>query len=1097
LNAVDDKFCGGCGARLANAGRVPGVPAAPPEPLAEKARSSQSELEGQRRLVTVMVADMEGYTALAEAKGEEALYPLMQRVLKQMIAAVHEQEGTVQDLAGDGLLGLFGAPIALEDAPLRACRAALDIQARMSKLSREMEQSGDREFRVRIGIHTGQVVVGKIGDDLHMEFKALGDTVNLASRLEAAAESGTVVLSNATHLLVEGYVEANFLGERSLKGKSEPQALYQLIRLRDGVTRFDVAVGKGLTRLIGRDAEMNKLERCFEAAGRGEPQMVNLVGEAGIGKSRLVHDLRRRLEAEGVLFLQGHCQSHRQGAFLPFIEVVRTVFGITEGDPQADITRRLRAGLEIVGLDADEAVPHLLNLLGLHVEGRTFRKEDSELAGQRVRDILQRLLLERSRLSPVVLFIDDLHWIDPPSEDYLCWLADVESELPILAVCAYRPHYVPPWAERSNVTEIRLEPLPRGCALDILRHRFGTEDLPAELVRLVLSKAEGNPLFVEEVANYLVEKGCVRERDGRIEFDALSDDAGLPATLQNLLMERVDRLPDQSRSILRAAAVVGRRFPVDVVRLACGLERSAVEQRMRELERQELIFLNRDEYQFKHALIQDAVYESLLATQREDLHEKVAVAIEGLNADRLGEVADALARHYGETARAEKAALYMALAGEKSLRVYSLEEAHRFFAQVVELCERVPGCANEAFLTDVLLNLARVHYFRADFSALIKMASQYLPMVEELGDPRRLSRFLVEIGYAYMFAAQPSQGQPHLERALALAEASGDEEGTGYASMGLMWRWVFWEPAVEESRQNVARLAGRAVEIGTRLEDVWLTMKGLSGIALSWAFAGRPAEARQASLRLLELSRETGDPRPQGMGLYCLSIANTISLELEEGVRNAEEALRISLAPLDRLTAVTFKAFALTLQDRSDEALSIGVDAKSELLEKAYISPLTILELALGGAMAVRGDLTEAVRSLTAARSWLADHGHPMGPFGCDLVLGEIYLRMALREELPPWRALLRNLPFLVRTLPFATRKAQAHFEAAAEGFGRIDSPVFRSWSLYDLGRTKQRRKRHAEARECLEEALAIAREVGAGALAAKIEAALATGPAA
>jgi class 3 adenylate cyclase/tetratricopeptide (TPR) repeat protein len=1097
VHAAADRFCGLCGRRLrssAGAARVLGERAvSPPRELAEKALRSQPVLEGQHRLVTVLVADMADYTSLAERLCDDELYPLMQRVFERMIATVHEHEGTVQDLAGDGLMALFGAPVALEDAPLCACRAALGIQARMRELSGEVEARYASALRIRIGIHTGPVVVGKIGDDLRMEFKALGDTVNLAARLEAAAEPGGVVLSEATQRLVEGYVESEFLGEHTLKGKSEPQRLYRLGGLRAGVTRFDVSLQRGLTRLVGRDAELEILERSWEEARAGRRQIVNLVGEAGIGKSRLLHELRGRLEGQNFFFLQGHCPAHRHGAFLPFIEVVRTFFGISEGDRRSETERKLRSGLQILGIDADETLPYLLNLLGIEVAGREFRKEDSEVVGVRTRRTLQRLLLERCRMSPVVLYVEDLHWVDAPSEELLSWVAEGEEGLPLLVVCAYRPQYRPPWLSARQVGELRLQPLSRHNALDLLRHRFSVEDLPGELERLVLEKTEGNPLFVEEVANYLVEKGSVQRVEEGIRFEAEAGRDALPATLQNLLMERVDRLDEGSRGVLQAAAVVGRRFPADVVSRACRLTSEAVAERMRDLERQELVFpdTGRGEFLFKHALIQDAVYDSLLETQRKELHERVAEAIEELRADRLGEVAEALARHYGKTTRAEKAAHYMALAGEKSLRVYSLDEALLRFRQVVELREAVPECANDAFLTDVILSLARIHYFRADFASQIALAERHLPMVEALGDPRRLSRLLFEIGYGNVFSGTPEVGRPLFQRALAIGEEIEDDESICYACLGLAWDLVWWGRPVEETRRAIRQLADRALEIATRLGDVWVASKVHLGVSTSSMFGGRPAESRRASLRLLELSRETGDPRPRAMGLWSLAFNNAFTLNPEEAIQNADESLRISLSPLDRQTASAAKCLALALLERGEEALALVRALRPTLAAGHFATVIQVIDMVEGAALVSTGYISGGLRKLDEASRRLSDQGFFVASCACQLILGEIYLRIALLEDLPPLSVLLRNAPFLIRTFPFASRRARAHLEQAAAEFRSLEAPSFVAWCLYDLGVLHRGKGRPDEARRCFAEAQSIAREVGADVLEARAAEAL------
>ena len=476
-NDPSAKFCGTCGRSLVDTtGRsalLDPLRASTPKAIADRIKSGGAALDGQRRQVTVLFADLVGYTPLAERLDEEAVYQLMQSVLKPMIDAVHIQAGTVQELTGDGIMALFGAPVAVEDAPVRACRAALDIQDRMSMLNEQHAPSYGQQFQVRIGIHTGPVVVGKIGDDLRMKFTALGDTVNLASRLELSAEPGTIAISEVTHELVQGYAESEFLGTRSVKGKSEPQRIYRLKGLRAGVTRFDVSVRRGLAPFVGRSAELAVLEQCWQEARKGQVRVVNVVGEPGIGKSRLVHELRERFRPDEAVWLAGHCSADGQTtAFLPLTEILRASLAVDDGAGRLEIEQKVRDGSQALDLD-QKALPYLLNLLGQQVEGKLFRKEDAELSGIRTRAVLRQFLSAQCRKAPVVMFIEDIHWLDAASEDYLNWAMELEGSIPLLLLFTYRPYWSSPWGDHANVTELVVEPLSSASTEDLLRSKLG------------------------------------------------------------------------------------------------------------------------------------------------------------------------------------------------------------------------------------------------------------------------------------------------------------------------------------------------------------------------------------------------------------------------------------------------------------------------------------------------------------------------------------------------------------------------------------------------------------------------------------------------
>ncbi|MFQ5899736.1 MAG: AAA family ATPase, partial [Candidatus Methylomirabilia bacterium] len=1064
---ADAKFCLECGQPV----RIPQLvqprftspEAYTPKHLAEKILASRDKIEGERKQVTVLFADMKGYTPLAEALGEEAVYQLMDRIYERMLTAVHQYGGTVQELTGDGILALFGAPVALEDAPLRACRAALEIQAQMTRLGEEVQGERGVKPQVRIGIHTGPVVVGTVGTDLRMEFKAVGDTVNLASRLESMAEPGTILISEATHRFVEDYVRSAFLGEREVKGKAEPQRVYRVETLKPGAVRFDASLRRGLTPLVGRRRELEALERCYHEARGGAPRVVNVVGEAGIGKSRLVHELRQRLEGDRIVFLEGHCTAYgRTTSFLPFIEVVRTVFRLGEGEGQQEVERKVRRGLELLGLKAEARLPFLLNLLGLDPGREAFQGLDGEIVGARTREVLQELLRERCRLSPVVLVMEDLHWIDTASEELLLRAAQSTERIPLLILCAYRPHYRAPWTGRENVAELFLEPLSEDSSLHLVQHRLGTEALPEELTRVIVDKAEGNPLFAEELTRYLQESGSLLRTDQGVSFRSGRGGVLVPGTLQDIIMARVDRLAEGPRTVLQVASVIGRRFPRELVHAVSGVN-GHMPQYLHDLEAQELIFRHeaegREEYLFKHALVQDAIYESLLKPRRDGLHQRVAEAIEQSYPDRLGEWADVLAHHWSRTTSADKAVRYLALAGKKSLRVYSLDEAHERFSQVVELMQ-VPGSADEGYLADALLGWALVHYYRKDFKGLIPLVERHLPRVEALRDTRRLSLLLFWLGFSRFGACRVDTGRALLEKALALGEELADEECIGYASMGLMW--CYHVQRGQEYPDIVDRLGNRGLDIARSLGDVYLASKCLLCFAFDKGFSGRFNEARAFSLRLLELGRGARDPRTIAAGLWRLGSVNAFDERYEEAIEQAEEALRISPDPLDRLSARAVKGLALTMMGRGQEGLEIIQEVRREFVAGEFLYPLLTIDIPYGASMVLAGRMAAGVRWVEDAIRRFAEWGNETQPTVGHMVLGEIYLQMALGEKKPPLRIILKNLGFVLRTLPVAARKARRHLEEAIRLTRELDMPGYLARSLLDLGLLCKAKKRPA-----------------------------------
>ncbi len=1054
--------------------------------------SKQTPAPGQRRQVTVLFADMAGYTPFAENLGEEKTYAVMQQVHRELSEAVHAHEGTVQELTGDGIMALFGAPVAFEDAPLRACRAGLDILERMNALGRKIEAEYALRPAFRVGLHSGPLIIGAVGDDRKMKVTALGDTVNLAARLESEAENGTVLMSEAMHELLAGYVDCEFAGNRSIKGKSEPQKVFRLIAVKAGVSRFDVSRQRGLTPLLGRDGELAALEEAWQEARDGNLRIVNAGGQAGIGKSRLVHEFRTRLD-DHAFVLEGNCASDGQSVpFLPFTEVVRRSFAFARDAGLNEARRRLRRGLEVLGLGASNHLPYLLRLLGHKADDDELDKVADEVIGIRTRDAILALLFERCRMAPTIMIIEDLHWIDSASEALISRAASPNEALPLLVVLTHRPAYLPPWREWQGTTNLDVEPLSREVTAKLIKQRLGIGELPEGLSRLVTDKAEGNPLFAEEISNYLIDAG--EPGDGGIPFAMASQPGTLALSigLENMLLNRFDRLAPEPRAALEAAAVLGQRFAADVLGEVSGLTAS-VGAHLDTLERQELVFplSGDDEYRFKHALVRDAVYNSLLTPSREALHERAAETIERRHLDKLTEVADELAYHYSQTRRAEKSVRYLALAGEKSLGVYSLDEAKQRFDQALALIEAAPDCVDDSSLADLLLKVARVNYYRTDLNDNIALADRYLARVESLGDGRRTSRFLFELGFASTLVGRPKDGRSMHERALAIGEEIDDRESIGYACMGLMWNYIFWEPASAERRSTVQKFGERAHLAAKGISDNWLTTKTLGAFSNEAALWGRPDRVRHFDEQLLEQSETTNDPRVKSEALFRMAFSLAAAGSYDKAIENADQSLRLSLCPMDQLFARHAKGLALAAQGRAEEGYEIMAAVRATMQAGGLEQNGMMLNIPFGAALVARGEMARGVRHITATMKKYAHLGQPFAHTFGHWMLGEIYSRMLTRAASVPPRVIFKNLAFLLRTLPIVGWKAQRHLEMAVQQARDLDMPGHLARCLCSLGVVHAARKNASAARACLEESRAMAEAFDANYLIERIDIAL------
>ena len=442
------------------------------------------------------------------------------------------------------------------------------------------------------------------------------------------------------HRLVQGLVEAKFAGEHQIKGKSEPQKVYRLEVIGQRTSRFDAALSRGLTPYVGRDREVETLEQRLAQTEAGI-QVIDIVGEAGVGKSRLLYEFQQRIGISVGFIFSGNCSPQdQQTPFLPFIEVVRASFRLVAGEDQAAVARKLDEGLKVLGLASAENIDLLLNLLGLNASSSFLQGLDGALIGFRTRELLRQLLQARCRLSRGIVAIEDLHWIDNASEKLLEEIVTSTEPVQLMIVHTRRPEYRPPWSERSNVRHMSLQPLSIGETARIVQARFGTDKLPEELRRLIAAKADGNALFAEELVSFLRERGFVRHQAGAFVFDPTAVESALPASVQSLLTARVDRLAPADRALLQAAAVIGRRFNADLLAAATG--NSDVDITLTTMQDLDLVHRadTADEYVFKHALVRDAVYDSLLSATRSIMHLKIAEEIERRSANRLPETAE-------------------------------------------------------------------------------------------------------------------------------------------------------------------------------------------------------------------------------------------------------------------------------------------------------------------------------------------------------------------------------------------------------------------------------------------------------------------------
>jgi class 3 adenylate cyclase/tetratricopeptide (TPR) repeat protein len=854
-----------------------------PPHLAEKILTTRSALEGERKQVTVFFCDLANSTALAERLGPEAMHTLLNQFFALALGEVHRYEGTVNQFLGDGFMALFGAPIAHEDHARRAVLTAVGLRQRLHAGPTPLGQQYGVEVAVRMGLHTGLVIVGAIGDNLRMDYTAIGDTTNVAARLQQAAIPGQILISETTHRLVAGYCTTRSLGGLALKGKAESIHAWEVLAVDETRTRLEVAAERGLTPFTGRERELRLLHECFAQAQAGHGQVVFLVGEAGLGKSRLLLEFRQRLGTEAT-WLEGHAMSFgRTFAFHPMIDLLRRNFRIEEGDTEDAMVEKIEHGVLRLGVELCPILPYLRYLLAVDPGEAAVRTMDPQLRRAEIFGALRHLLLRAAEVRPQVVVFEDLHWMDKATEAFLTLTADSIPTSRVLCLLTYRPGYVHPFGERTYHTRLVLPTLSSADTVQMAQAMLDTQHLPEALQALLIQKAEGNPFFVEEVVKSLRETGAIRREGDHYILTRLLDETVVPDTIQDVLMARIDRLEEAPKKTLQLAAVIGREFTYRLLdRLADIRERT--EAYLQELQALELIYERRLfpelAYMFKHALTQDVAYNSLLIQRRQELHRLIGQALEELYADRLAEQYEVLAYHFARGEEWAKALAYFCQAAEKAAQAFANREAVALYEQALEAADHLGAAVEPETLMTIYQAKANLYFVLSDFARARAEGERLLALARRTGDRVREGMALASMSHASLYAYNFDQALVVACQAIEVAE-EGDVK-----------------PILAAGHYVTGRVYG---------------------------VTGRLAQAKAEYDQALAFSRLGGDVMHQSLTLCYTGFFKNWEGEFAEAVRLQSEGLAIARAhtlvvPL--LTGLFTCGVGLTGQGDYDEALA-------------------------------------------------------------------------------------------------------------------------------------------------------------------------------
>jgi class 3 adenylate cyclase/tetratricopeptide (TPR) repeat protein len=1073
-NSPGSKFCNECGRDLRKPKEVRPIDYGEPQSytpkhLADKILSIRTAVEGERKLVTILFADVADSTEMFENLDPEQVHEIMDGCFRILMDEIHRYEGTINQFTGDGVMALFGAPIAHEDHAQRACYASLAIQDSLRPYADRLKTEHGIDFTMRIGLNSGSVVVGAIGDDLRMDYTAQGDTANLAARMESNAEPGTVLVSEHTCKLAGGYFDFESLGVIQVKGKGEPVKTYQLIKPSEVATRIEASAAKGLTKFVGRKREMETLKDAFEKTRSGEGQVVGVVGEAGVGKSRLLLEFRNTLPKGEYIYLEGRSLHYGSSMpYLPILDAFSTYLGIKEGEQEPVIKQRMQE--RIVGSDdtLTRCLPPLQELFSVTVDDEEFVKLEPKEKREKTFEAIRDILIRGSQSRPIVWAVEDLHWIDRTTEEFLDYLIGWLPSARILLILLFRPEYTHQWGSKSYYSKVGVGQLSSGTSAELVQAILEGGAVVTELRELILSRASGNPLFIEELTHSLLENGSVHKQGDQYVLARASSDIQVPDTIQAIIAARMDRLEESLKRIMQVASVIGREFAFRILQAITEMKQD-LKSNLLNLQGLEFIYekslFPELEYIFRHALTQEVAYNSLLLKRRKEIHHSIGQAIEELYPSRLEEFYEMLAYHYSKGGNLSKAYEYLKESANKAVRNDALFEGAQFYKEAMGCLSQLPQTEeNKREQIDLVISMQapvrRIGLSQDNLTMLQKTAV----LAEEIGDDKKRMHLRSLLGFHYLMTGSDSQlAWKYLESCADHLEMIQDVELVASVGFDLCATCV-----VSGYYQRITRIAPTIIRL-------------IEGSKTQAEFFGKPYQ-------------------PYSFVLSFWGLSRAVSGDVQEGEHLCTRALSLALETDHRATvgfAECVYGFFLAFKGDGKDATEHLQNATKYLEESQTFVLLGQTWACLGYAHCFLGDYSTAVhlsekglrmhvdagigfwRSLC---HWLCSFAHyEQGDRQKARTQAEEALHFSLEKNEKAWEGLSRIWLGRILAKTDATQ-AQGGEQQIVQGIRQLEElglPLFYSWGYLWLGEVYAEAGRREEALENLQKAQSMFQEMG------------------
>lgn len=926
-----------------------------PQHLTERILASRSALEGERKQVTVLFADIKDSTRLIENLDPEDAQELLEPVLKLMINAVHQYEGTVNNVMGDGIMAIFGAPLAHEDHAIRACYAALEMQDAFRKYAEKTLSDHGLEIRIREGINSGEVVVGAIHNDLYMDYSAVGPTTHLASRMEQLAAPDAIWITAATEQLVRGLVRVEPQGPTSVKGISEPVDVFEVVGVTALRGRLQVAALQGLAPYVGRQMEMNTLLRAQNLAKEGHGQVVTLVGEAGVGKSRLIHEFIHSNRTDGWSIFESASASYGKSTpYHPVIDLLTRYFGCEDGDKPETIRDRVTSSLLSSDKSLEDTIPALLALMDVLPKVIPFLRLPPDQQRESIFNALRRIILHECKEKPLALVFEDLHWLDSETQAFMDRLVEIIPIAPILVILSYRPEYEHGWDSKRYYNQVRINPLLSPSAEEFLNNLMGHGPDLKPLKDLLIERAHGNPFFMEESVRTLIEAEALDGERGDYRLAKTLTTIQMPTRVHSILEARIDRLPADAKRILQYAAVIGDNVPFALLKSIADMPEDSLRRSLAHLEDTEFLYQTRlfpdIEYNFIHALTHEVAYSGLLRSNRMAYHAAAGTALEDIFAGRIDETLELLAYHFGRSAEDDKAVDYALLAAEKMQRRWANSEALVHFDAARTRLESMPDSdENRLRRIDAVLRQGEVKFALGQHAGHIDSLEQIRDVVQDSEDLRRRATWHYWMGFLHSFTGTQSETAiAYCREASAISLQGGFDEIQAKADSCLAQAYFF-----EGNLHDALEAGESALSTFEALRDIWWACRTMWHLSTITNAMGSWEHSLGYCHRALKYGEEVDDLRLKVAGRLRMGAVHIQKGDPETGLYWCNEAMALSPGPFDT----------------------------------------AFIKAAMGHALIKKGEFEEGTPGLKEAVDWFEQANLPYTRAIFAQYLGEVYLR--------------------------------------------------------------------------------------------------------